>query len=74
MLTARNFTIFWYKYVYSYCTGITKYWSVVTFGLKIVVTCLDNFIVSIVSGRWSCAFASIEGHHQAFTEIRNKTI
>ncbi len=38
-----------------------------------VKDCCDMLTVYIASKRWSCAFALIE-RHQAFTEIRNKTI
>lgn len=73
-LTSRNFTIFWYKYVWSYRIGLSKYWSAFAFGVKVVVTCLANFVMSVLSRRWSCVLASLDGYRQAFVEIRNKTI
>lgn len=73
-LTSRNFTIFWYKYVWSYRNGLSKLWAGIALGIKMIITCLDTLLKCIAFRRWSCILASVEGYHQAFKEIRNKTV
>ena len=73
-LSCRNFTIFWYLYVWKYKVGLGKFWSLISFFFKMFVSCLANLGICLLKRNFSCALATIDGYKQAFQEIKDEVI
>lgn len=70
-LAGRNFTLFWYLYVYRQVRGWERLKAIGTLGYKMLATTLIYIMRGLVTCQWSCIFAFPKGYWEAFKERRN---
>lgn len=68
-LSGRNFTLFWYLYIYRYATRWNRFFAIVALTYKMLVTTLVYAIYSVLTRNWSCIWAFPKGCLEAFREF-----
>lgn len=67
-LSGRNFTLFWYLYIYRYTTGGDRFFAIVAMTFKMLATTSIYALRSVLTCNWSCMCAFPQGYLEAFRE------
>lgn len=67
-LSARNYALFWYLYIYRYSRGSAKLLAILAFAYKTTATLAVDFAQNILGRHWGCLTAGVKGYAEAYGE------